>query len=86
MREVLAAKRQILGAIGDLNQDAAVGLLRDLVAELDPPTITSCSGLTSAWCQVHGNCKCRDPETALNDPDCPLHAPGSDHAERNTGS
>ena len=80
VRNALTAKRQIIEAIGDLEPDSAVALLRDLVAELDPPNITACSGLTSAWCQVHGDCTCPDPAVALNDPGCPLHAPDSGHA------
>lgn len=80
MRDLLAAKRQIIEAIGELDEDQALGLLRDLVLEMDPPNITACSGLTSSWCQIHGDCKCPDPAVALNHPGCPIHAPDSDHA------
>jgi hypothetical protein len=86
MRDVLAAKRRVIEAIGCLDPADAASLLRDLAGELDPLGITDCSGLTATWCQVHGDCACPEPEKALADPECPLHAPGSDHAERNTGS
>lgn len=51
-----------------------------------------CTGLAASWCPVHGDCLCpRAPdgeplpsawygERSLDDPGCPLHAPGSSHA------
>ena len=52
-----------------------------------------CTGLTAQWCPVHGDCVCHDdgiPELhiapTLDDPQCPLHKPGSDHGEITTGS
>lgn len=42
-----------------------------------------CTEVAAAWCPIHGDCVCPDRETAMNDPACPLHAPGSEHgAER----
>jgi hypothetical protein len=48
----------------------------------------SCTGVTARWCPAHGDCTCSDdsiPErhvtATLDDPQCPLHKPGSDHGE-----
>ena len=45
--------------------------------------ILGCTGITAAWCPIHGDCRCPDRGWAgdLNDPDCPLHAPSSLHGE-----
>ena len=40
-----------------------------------------CTSLESVWCPNHGRCLCPDPENAKDDEDCPLHGPGSDHAQ-----
>lgn len=45
-----------------------------------------CTGVAASWCPRCGDCACRDEEgelrgEGLNHPDCPLHAPGSQHAE-----
>ncbi|MCA1833013.1 MAG: hypothetical protein ABR520_11125 [Mycobacteriales bacterium] len=41
-----------------------------------------CNGLTARWCPRCGDCSCGEGEAVeLNDPGCPLHAPGSKHAE-----
>lgn len=42
--------------------------------------ILTCTGLAAVWCPIHGNCRCPDRENALDDPNCPLHSPRSDHA------
>ena len=44
------------------------------------PGIVVCTGLTAAWCPIHGDCVC-DREQSMDHPDCPLHAPESPHAE-----
>ena len=43
-----------------------------------------CTGLTAAWCPVHGDCACsrgrnEGLDCDLDDPKCPLHAPTSEH-------
>lgn len=43
-----------------------------------------CTGITAAWCPIHGDCKC--DEAADGTPDlhtvgCPLHDPSSEHGE-----
>lgn len=43
----------------------------------------ACTGIAASWCPIHGNCSCPAPEKALDDPDCPLHASDSLHAEPN---
>lgn len=64
---------------------AALATARDRArALLSPPppaaSAMGCTGLTARWCPVHGACSCpRDGD--LDSPSCPLHAPGSDHAE-----
>lgn len=45
-----------------------------------------CSGISASWCARCGDCACPrlesgEPEGDLNDPECPLHAPDSTHAE-----
>lgn len=44
-----------------------------------------CTGVAAGWCPRCGDCSCpRDEEGwlsgSMNHPDCPLHAPSSDHA------
>lgn len=39
-----------------------------------------CTTPEALWCPNHGRCTCHLPES-YEDPGCPLHAPGSDHAE-----
>jgi len=39
-----------------------------------------CTGLTAAWCPVHGDCSCDGgPPMDLDDPRCPLHSTASRH-------
>lgn len=38
-----------------------------------------CTGLTAAYCPIHGDCSCADREEAMDDFNCPLHGPASDH-------
>ena len=43
-----------------------------------------CTGLAATWCPVCGDCACSEEDRALgnlDDPNCPLHAPNSPHAE-----
>ncbi len=42
--------------------------------------LEECTGITAAWCPLHGDCSCPDP-VALDDPSCPLHALTSPHGE-----
>lgn len=39
-----------------------------------------CTGLTAAWCPIHGLCTCPDREQAMDSEDCPLHMRESTHA------
>jgi len=78
--EIIVAKNGILAAIGNLPIDAAADLLQDLLGELRPADPAACTGVTAVWCPVHGDCACPYPQVALQDPDCPLHAPDSAHA------
>jgi hypothetical protein len=65
-----------------------IAALRAEAAHLESIT---CTGLTATWCPVHGDCKCPhafylgesdEPQgRTLNDPQCPLHATTSSHAE-----
>ena len=44
--------------------------------------LAACTGMSAAWCPVHGTCICPDRENGmLNDDGCPLHNRDSDHAE-----
>lgn len=51
-----------------------------------PPPETEtvkCTGETATWCPAHGDCRCAkngEGRPSLDDPACPLHAPGSAHA------
>jgi hypothetical protein len=49
------------------------------------PPVVRCTGMTAQWCPIHGTCRCPDREHAMDDPGCPLHGPGSGHAEGLTG-
>jgi hypothetical protein len=40
----------------------------------------NCTGMTAAWCPLHGDCTCPDREAAMDSPTCPLHAYESSHA------
>jgi hypothetical protein len=40
-----------------------------------------CTGVAAMWCPNHGDCTCPEPEDERSDPDCPLHAVSSTHAE-----
>lgn len=43
-----------------------------------------CAGLAAQWCPIHGECVCpadASGERTLDEPRCPLHAPGSTHGE-----
>lgn len=43
--------------------------------------LVECNELVAAvWCPKHGDCTC-DRDRGLEDPDCPLHSPESDHAD-----
>lgn len=50
-----------------------------------PPARVQCTGVSAAWCPIHGDCTCpeinADGERDMNDGDCPLHSASSDHAE-----
>lgn len=45
--------------------------------------ILGCTGITAAWCPVHGDCRCPDRESGgdLDDPSCPLHGADGHHGE-----
>lgn len=38
-----------------------------------------CTGTSSTWCPIHGDCRCPPPREHLDDPACPLHARESEH-------
>lgn len=67
----------------DTPDDATLGDLRKQVAALaeDAVAVPECTGLTAAWCPVHGNCTCDRESDSWNEFDCPLHNQGSTHAE-----
>lgn len=41
----------------------------------------ACTGVAASWCPAHGDCTCPEPESAMDHPGCPLHAPSSIHAD-----
>jgi hypothetical protein len=55
--------------------------LRAWADELDRRAKHECTGLSAAWCPVHGDCRCPERENALDAWTCPLHSPSSLHAE-----
>lgn len=42
--------------------------------------IEGCTGVTAAWCPVHGDCTCPDRLVAMDGP-CPLHDHDSLHGD-----
>lgn len=44
-----------------------------------------CTGITAVWCPLHGQCMCPEDEDGIlewgSNPDCPIHAEDSNHAE-----
>jgi hypothetical protein len=59
--------------------DAVIGLRR----EAERPK-AECTGLAAVWCPVHGDCACDKPPGVVSthdNPRCPLHGEGSEHAE-----
>jgi hypothetical protein len=69
----LMGHRRLAGKVSEATI-AGVGFIR-----LDVPAGCD-SGVSAVWCSRHGNCRCPDRED-LNDPACPLHNAGSDHAQ-----
>jgi hypothetical protein len=62
----------------------ATARIAALRAEADWLESTSCTGLTAVWCPIHGDCRCPEIDGVGgpgSDPDCPLHAVTSSHAE-----
>jgi hypothetical protein len=51
-----------------------------LRAQADQIESRYCTGLTAAWCPIHGDCVC-DRENSMDADDCPLHNDLSHHAE-----
>lgn len=58
----------------DVRDPAALRALADKIES------ESCTGLTAAWCPLHGDCTCPEREFAMDDPGCPLHSFESSHA------
>lgn len=52
--------------------------LRQMADALEDKARKECTGLTAAWCPIHGDCRC-DREQSLDAWDCPLHKPESSH-------
>lgn len=74
-----AAQRTALAEWIDGPDSATVGEIRERVQQLaDAP---ECTGLTAAWCPVHGNCTCDRESDSWNEFDCPLHNQASTHPE-----
>lgn len=46
-----------------------------------PDLHVACTGIAAAWCPIHGDCTCPEPEEARNEWDCPLHGPRSTHPD-----
>lgn len=47
-------------------------------------THVECTGVAATWCPIHGTCNCPrgdDGQPTYDDPNCPLHAKTSNHAE-----
>lgn len=57
-----------------------------LLAEAQQIESQQCTGVSAAWCPLHGDCSCPEPENALDDWSCPLHSPSSTHAEASLAS
>lgn len=55
----------------------AVGMAVGTVA----PPLPACTGITASWCPQCGDCTCPDRTEVMSSSRCPLHAPGSDHAD-----
>jgi uncharacterized protein (TIGR02996 family) len=41
---------------------------------------SQCEGISASWCPNCGDCCCKDREESMNDLECPLHSPYSNHA------
>ena len=68
----------------DTPDDATLGELRKQVAALatDAVRVPDCTGLTAAWCPVHGDCTCDRESDDWDEVDCPLHNQLSSHPRR----
>ena len=58
------------------------GFVYERVAGTWEPIHTRCTGVTAAWCPVHGDCTCPDADDGtptLCDDGCPLHDPLGPH-------
>jgi hypothetical protein len=53
-----------------------------MTADPTPGREPECTGLTARWCPIHGDCVCPEGwDGDMDEPDCPLHASASQHAE-----
>jgi len=80
--EGMALDREKLGVdyTTAVNLMAPEDRVRELRDRADAIESSNCTGLTAAWCPVHGDCRCADPLESMSDAQCPLHAPASSHA------
>jgi len=57
----------------------------ELRARADEIESRLCTGISARWCPTHGDCSCPTNDDGevyeMDDWNCPLHAPESNHAE-----
>lgn len=56
-------------------------LCAKVVTWLDRTEPVQCTGVSSVWCPVCGDCTCPDREQSMDHWGCPLHGEHSRHAE-----
>ena len=80
VREVAQVDREIGCGVADVLMSFCD--LFGIEYEYEPDDYdASCTGPAATWCPRHGDCTCKNREESMDDFDCPLHSPTSDHAD-----
>jgi nitrite reductase/ring-hydroxylating ferredoxin subunit len=81
-REEIAVRLTVLLQLAHPEDAPAIYWTSDGEPHAYGPDRRKCTGVSAAWCPIHGDCICvRDGVADLDDPNCPLHNSASTHAE-----